>query len=35
MNIENEQCFDKQKVAEYVNGYFTSSVSSLVENLPP
>ena len=35
MNIENELCFDKQKVAGYFNGYFTYIVSSLVENLPP
>ena len=35
LNIENELCFDKQKVAEYFNDYFKSIASSLVEKLPP
>ena len=35
LNIENKLCFDKQKVAEYFNDYFTSIASSLVEKLPP
>ena len=35
LNIENELCFDKQKVAEYFNDYFTYIASSLVEKLPP
>ena len=32
--IENEVWFDKRKVAEYCNEYFTSIASSLVEKLP-
>ena len=35
LNIENELCFDKQKVAGYFNDYFTSIASLLVEKLPP
>ena len=35
LNIENYLCFDKQKVSEYCNDYFTSIASSLVEKLPP
>ena len=34
LNIESKLCFDKQKVAEYFNDYFTSIASSLVEKLP-
>ena len=29
------QCFDKQKVVEHFNDYFTSIALSLVEKLPP
>ena len=34
LNIDNEVCFDKLKVAEHFNDYFTSIASSLVEKLP-
>ena len=34
LDIGNELCFDKVKVAMYFNYCFTSTVASLVNNLP-
>jgi len=35
LNIENELCFEKSKVTEHFNKFFTTIASTLVDHLPP
>ena len=35
LNIENELCFEKSKVTEQFNKFFTTIASTLVDHLPP